>query len=179
MAHSMPDASLGPAPSHCAGRSDRGGGEPTPEVTKAADTAKVIEATRVVVFPDRLEVTVRVKDESCRYASRSLVAACLRSFPELPFHACKNDKGPLFGDVLDQASLPHLLEHLVITLQVRDDQEKGANNFSYLGATQWIPADRSAGAGSSCCAKVSVRFRNDVVALTCLNKALAFVNGHF
>lgn len=175
----MTDASSDPGPSRCARRTERGGGEPATEAAKATDTARVIEATKVVVFPDRLEVAVRVKDESCRYASRSLVSACLRSFPELPFHACKNDKGPLFGDVLDQASLPHLLEHLVITLQVRDDQDKGASSFSYLGATQWMPADRPADAGQPCYAKVSVRFRNDVVALTCLNKALAFVNEHF
>lgn len=174
MAHSVSDASWGVGSLRVrAGQAGCDGEGPEGEPSKP------IEVTKVTVLPDRLEVTVRVKDESCRYVSRSLVAACLRDFPELPFHACKNDKGPLFGDVLDQASLPHLLEHLVITLQVRSDQSRGASSFSYLGSTQWLPVGGSAQVNSSCLAKMSVRFRNDLVALTCLKDALGFMNEHF
>ena len=132
----------------------------------------VVDAVRIVVLPDRIEATLRVRDASCRKVSPSLVASCKREFPELAFHACKNDWGPRFGDVMDRASVPHLLEHLVITLQVRRDQQDGRENFGYLGTTQWVSP-------GSCSAKVSVRFRNDVICLACLKEALAFVNEHF
>lgn len=129
----------------------------------------LIEVRKVVVRPDRLDVLVRVADASVRHVTPSLLAACLRQFPELPQHACKNDVGPVFGSVIDKASTPHLLEHLVITLQVRHDAAEGLSSFSYQGTTQW----RTPG---SLEARVQLRFRNDVVALDSLNRAVAFLN---
>lgn len=140
----------------------------------------VVAVSKVSVLPDRLDLVVCVKDDSCKYVTPRLIDACKREFPELAFHACKNEKGPLFGDVMEQASIPHLLEHLVITLQVRHDQQTGLGNFSYYGTTQWLSSGRIACSDDNpCCAKVSVRFRNDVVALSCLKAAVAFVNEWF
>jgi hypothetical protein len=127
--------------------------------------------TKVTVRADRIEVLVRVRDEACRFTTPELVATCCERFPELPQHACKNAKGPTFGAVMDRTGVPHLLEHLVISLQVRAAaQADGADErFAYLGTTEWLPDD-------SLTAKVSLSFKDDLTALASLKEAARFLN---
>lgn len=129
----------------------------------------LLKLKKITVLPDRLELIVCVRDLESRLVAARMADACLSAYPELAYHPCKNTKGPLFGDVLRTTSVPHLLEHLAITLQVRHDANEGLPAFTYLGSTQWI--DEEVGS-----AKVSLRFRNDAVALSCVKEALSFLN---
>ena len=54
-----------------------------------------------------------------RVTSASLMRRVLPAFPMLPQHACVNERGTTFAAVMDCTPLPHLLEHLVVDLQVR------------------------------------------------------------
>ncbi len=141
-----------------------------------------LQVKKITVLPDRLEVIVKLRDEASRLVSRQIADACLAKYPELLAHPCKNSCGPLFGDILYSTSLPHLLEHLVITLQVRSDAANNRTPFSYLGTTEWLNVSglhQGANTKASECsleAKLSLRFRNDIVALSCLNEAVDFLN---
>ena len=132
-----------------------------------------LKLSKIRVLPDRIELIVQLRDPESRMVSARMADACLAAYPELAFHPCKNAKGPVFGDVLRSTSVPHLLEHLVITLQVRRDAAAGLPAFTYVGSTQWIDDDA---ADPSLNAKVSLRFRNDALALSCVKEALSFLN---
>lgn len=131
-----------------------------------------LKLNKIRVLPDRIELGVQLRDPESRMVSTRMADACLAAYPELAFHPCKNAKGPVFGDVLRSTSVPHLLEHLVITLQVRRDADAGLPVFTYVGSTQWIDGD----ADLPLEAKVSLRFRNDALALACVKEALLFLN---
>ncbi len=134
----------------------------------------LLKLKKITVLPDRLELIVCVRDPESRLVTARMADACLKAYPELSYHPCKNAEGPLFGDVLCTTSVPHLLEHLVITLQVRHDAKEGLPAFTYLGSTQWVEGGPAVALPTT--AKVSLRFRNDAVALSCVKEALAFLN---
>lgn len=123
----------------------------------------LLAVERINVKRDRLVILVRCRGE--RYVSPHVAARAVEAFPSLPYHACLNDEGPTFGDVMGHTSAPHFLEHLVIDLQVRAGQPGGA----YVGTTEWL--DEKAGL-----ARVEVGYKDDMVALGALNQAVRFLN---
>ena len=125
-----------------------------------------LRAIHVKVRPDRVEVEVRVAD--ARYAATDglLVQRCLRAYPTLGKHACRNEVGPVFAAVMGNTSTPHLLEHLVIEAQTRAARDASR---VFTGTTEWSARDASV-------ARVAFSYEDDLVALNAFNQALLFLN---
>lgn len=134
-----------------------------------------------------------------RVTSASLMRRVLPAFPMLPQHACVNERGTTFAAVMDCTPLPHLLEHLVVDLQVRTQvvqharvgttsrsvaptasrtgayaglaaqAEPTPRERPIVGTSEW--ADERAGL-----ARIDVSFADDQVALRAFRDAVAFLN---
>lgn len=133
--------------------------------------AEKIALERLSVLPDRIEAEVRVLDPAYRTTSPELIAQVLVQFPTIPFHACRNEAGPIFSAVMENTSLPHLLEHLVIDIQTRAhaEREDEAIDPVFTGTTQWSATMRDV-------AIVRVSFYDDLIALGAFKQALHFIN---
>ena len=133
--------------------------------------AEKIALERLSVLPDRIEAEVRVLDPAYRTTSPELIAQVLVQFPTIPFHTCRNEAGPTFSAVMENTSLPHLLEHLVIDIQTRAhaEREDEATDPVFTGTTQWS-------ATMSDVAIVRVSFYDDLIALGAFKQALHFIN---
>ena len=133
--------------------------------------AEKIALERLSVLPDRIEAEVRVLDPAYRTTSPELIAQVLVQFPTIPFHTCRNEAGPTFSAVMENTSLPHLLEHLVIDIQTRAhaEREDEATDPVFTGTTQWSATMRDV-------AIVRVSFYDDLIALWAFKQALHFIN---
>lgn len=133
--------------------------------------AEKIALERLSVLPDRIEAEVRVLDPAYRTTSPELIAQVLVRFPTVRYHACRNETGPTFSAVMENTSLPHLLEHLVIDIQTRAhaEREDEATDPVFTGTTQWS-------ATMSDVAIVRVSFYDDLIALRAFKQALHFIN---
>lgn len=131
----------------------------------AVPAAVSVELVRIL--RGRLSLLVRMAPYAPHDVSPALLAAALRRWPSLPFHACANEVGPVFGDVMASTSVPHLLEHLIIDEQARDLATP--SDLILAGTTEWV--DKEGGL-----ARVEVNFADDLAALRALREALAFVN---
>ena len=127
----------------------------------------MIETEHISVKPGRLTIRVRVTAGTPLYMSPVLAYKVLATYPELVAHACINEEGRIFGDVIDHTSVPHVLEHLIISEQARNEETPAKANL--LGTTQWL--DESHGV-----ARIDVNFTNDIVALQAFRNALQFMN---
>ena len=107
-----------------------------------------------------------VADGRHRYTTPRLAAFARDRYPDLPYHACVNDAGSLFGDVIERTSTPHLLEHIAISEQARAAE---APEDRFLGTTEWTGEDVGE-------ARVTISFRDDLEALRAFNNATRFVN---
>ena len=121
---------------------------------------------RLQVRSDRVVATVRMPNAPRVLTTPKLAARVCRDFPDLPQHACVNGEGPVFGAVVGHTPLPHLLEHLVIDLQVQagDDPDR-----LFTGASRWT--DREKGL-----AQVEVSYADDLAALRAFRDAAAYLN---
>ncbi len=79
-----------------------------------------VRITRLEVRRGHLTCTVKFAPKVPRYTSKALIDKVLPAFPSLPRHACVNGSGRTFGDVIECTPVPHLLEHMVVDLQVRE-----------------------------------------------------------
>lgn len=130
---------------------------------------EVIRASRICVRPRRIEANIDVA-AGFRTTTPELAARICARFPNLVHHACVNDEGPTFGAVIDHTPLPHLLEHLVIDLQVVAEKSGTlSQSFTYVGTTQWLDEQRGL-------ARVEVNFTDDLVALRSFKDALCAIN---
>ena len=125
-----------------------------------------VRVMAVRVAPGKLTATVRVLP-GFQQTTPALAALAQEEFPHLPAHACVNDRGPTFAAVMAATSVPHLLEHMVIDLQVAHEPEDSSHTFA--GHTEG--ADRAAGE-----AAVTVSFRDDACALEALAYACSRLN---
>ena len=120
----------------------------------------------ITVRTGRLVIDVEIPDARCRYTTPRLSAFANGQYPDLPKHACVNDLGNTFGYVMERTSVPHLLEHLIISEQVR---RQPSSTAIFVGTTEWT--DEEAGI-----ARVEVGFKDDLVALRAFNEATRFLN---
>ncbi len=120
----------------------------------------------VTVLTGRLVCEVQVPDERFRLTTPALAAWAAAAFPDLPNHSCVNGEGRTFGAVMARTSLPHMLEHLCIDLQVAAADD-GAQSFT--GTTEWT--DRAAGT-----ARIQLSFCDDLMVLRAFNEAVRFLN---
>ncbi len=146
-----------------------------------------VRITRLEVRRGHLTCTVAFAPAVPRFTSKALVSRVLPSFPALPRHACVNGSGRTFGDVIECTPVPHLLEHMVVDLQVRE-MAKGAAaaaapisspgapaapsaaaNIPIIGTSEWI--DEAAGI-----ARIDASFADDQIALRALRDAVRALN---
>lgn len=108
--------------------------------------APAVSVDRLVVLTGRILCDVSLSREAPRTTSPELMDRITPSFPHLARHACVNDEGPTFGAVMDRTSLPHLLEHLVIDLQVRASAQGRMSARTIANA---LPVPSDAGSASA------------------------------
>lgn len=132
-------------------------------MANAHEPALVLDKLKVA--SDRIIAQVRVTDPSFAQTDGDIARRAVGFFPHLPKHACVNDEGTRFGAVMDHTDLPHLLEHMVIDLQVqRSDTDK-----VFTGVTRWT--DREAGV-----ATIEMSYSDDLVALRAFRDAVDMIN---
>ena len=149
------------------GRAAVRNGRMAPRFTgKKAAMEDVIKVRTITVRTGRLICEVVIPDERYHKSTPRVAAFCTGQYPDLPHHACVNDEGKTFGDVIESTSIPHLLEHVAISEQVRASE--GVSS-TFIGTTEWI--DESAGV-----ARVEIGFKDDLVALRAFNEATRFLN---
>lgn len=147
----MREATEGPAPAAATG-------------ARRAEAAVAVKA--ITVQTGRLVCDVVIPRERFRYTTPRVAAFVEGQFPDLPHHACVNDRGKTFGSVIESTSTPHLLEHLAISIETR---EAAGSAASFVGTSEWT--DENAGE-----ARISLSFRDDLEALRAFNKAVEFLN---
>ena len=125
-----------------------------------------IQVRSITVRTGRLVCEVAITDERFRYTTPRIAALCEGHYPDLPHHACVNDVDRTFGAVMEATSVPHLLEHLAISEQVRSSE--GVSS-TFIGTTEWL--DEGAGL-----ARVEIGFLDDLVALRAFTEATRFLN---
>lgn len=125
-----------------------------------------IRVERVVVRKGRLTCDVRIVDPKRRYVAPDLVQCAIGAFPSLPHHTCVNEVGPTFAAVMDETSVPHLIEHIAIDLQTRAAADP---ETMFVGTTEWL--DEDAGL-----ARIELSFDDDLEAMRAFNQAVTFVN---
>lgn len=118
--------------------------------------------------------------------SPQLMSRVLAVVPTLAQHACVNERGTTFAAVMDCTPLPHLLEHLVVDLQVRAEAGQwlalsgvaaeapphvagATHGHPIVGTSEWL--DEAAGI-----ARIDVSFADDLVALRAMRDSVAFLN---
>ena len=140
-------------------------GQPAADVAGAPGEPRlVLESLHVAA--DRIVATVRVSDALHANTTPELVHAAMLTHPDLPIHTSVNGVGPTFGAVMNDTPLPHLLEHVVIDLQIASCPDP---DRVFTGVTRWT--DRRAGR-----ARVEVSYADDLDALRAFRDATAFIN---
>lgn len=128
-----------------------------------------LSVLRLTVRAGRIEADVEVSPPGAR-STPELARAVLASFPRVGDHACVNGKGRRFSDVMEDTPLPHVLEHLVVELQVRAFADREGAGRVFAGTSEWEDGRRRR-------ARVQVSFADDLTALRAFRDATAFLNG--
>ena len=137
-----------------------------PYAQPAQPAQSPIQVRTITVRTGRLVCDIEIHDVKYRYTTPRLSAFANGQYPDLPHHACVNDLGNTFGYVMEKTSVAHLLEHVTISEQVRN---QASGSATFVGTTEWI--DEAAGL-----ARVEVGFKDDLVALRAFNEATRFLN---
>ena len=127
---------------------------------------RCVRIESLLVKADRVVAMVRVGDARHANTTPDIAQAAIAAMPDLPIHTCVNGVGPVFGAVLDNTPLPHLLEHVAVQLQVAACPDP---DRVFTGATRWV--DRRVGL-----AQVEVSYADDIVAIRAFRDAAALVN---
>ena len=135
---------------------------------KALPSVDAVRISSLVVRRDRVCADVRVAPFA-RTTTPQIAARALQAFPSIAQHACVNEKGGTFGLVIEDTPLPHLMEHLVIALQMLADGSSAREGFTYVGTTEW--ANEAEGK-----ARIEVNFADDLVCLRAFRDAAGFLN---
>ncbi len=155
-----------------------------------------IKIESVVVKKDRIVAIVKT-DAAGAYTTPEIAARVSADFPDVPRHACLNARGPTFGHVMKNTSLPHLLEHLIIDIQASEytENEREAKQKAcaplLVGTTKWI--DKQAGTKQKTrapllvgttkwidkqagLAQVQVKMVSDLYAMRAIKQACEYIN---
>lgn len=118
---------------------------------------------RVEFGAGRMTLLVRMAPHASD-TTPQLLQQLLPLYPDLPHHACVNGEGPRFDAVMDHTSVAHLLEHMLISQQLRQLPDAGSASV-LCGATTWV--SRAEGR-----ARIEVGFVDDLIALGALRNCL-------
>lgn len=85
--------------------------------------AQLFDIKKVVVGPKNLEATVELAANGPLMTSEDLegTTRVWQVMPELRDHVCLGDESGVFGDVMGNTELAHLLEHVTVELLARTD----------------------------------------------------------
>lgn len=129
----------------------------------------MISIDRIIVDKGRMTALVSLPVQDA-YSTPERMRLVLAEYPRLQRHSCVNSKGPTFADVMNETSWAHVLEHLVIDLQVSAHQQAGdVRDPWFVGNTQWV--DKASGK-----ARVQVNFFDDFIAMRSFRDAVRFLN---
>ena len=137
------------------------------------DRAALVRIMRVEVTRGHLTCTVELASGIPRMTSCALAEHVIEDFPNLPRHACVNERGRAFADVMACTPVPHLLEHMIVDLQVHEMAKRdplpgladALGGIPLVGTSEWL--DEAAGL-----ARIDVSFADDLVALRALRDAV-------
>jgi hypothetical protein len=125
----------------------------------------LILVERITVLSGRLVCRVAIPDPRFRYGNHKLGAVVRRAFPSIKAHSCVNGESDMFDPVLDTTSVPHVLEHIAIDIQIHETKKAE----QLVGATEWL--DEDAGI-----AIIQLSFADDFEALSAFKQAVTFLN---
>ena len=134
--------------------------------TPPVSAQKPFSITSIAIRRDRAVCTVSIPDARFRQTNERLAKAVLADYPTLPQHACINGTGDTFAAVMEATSVPHLFEHLVIDIQIRDTLDPEA---TFVGTTEWV--EKAAGI-----AEIQVSFVDDLQVLRAFAEAADYLN---
>lgn len=140
-------------------------------MVETTEPEQKIRATQIAIQRDRAVIHVAMAPGAPHYMTSEMAERALALFPSLAIHTCINDKGPTFGDVIAETSIPHLLEHIVVDLQVRAEKKPPQEGAVYTGKTEWTYE-----AGGL--ARIEVSYADDLVVLGALKDALHAINAN-
>lgn len=138
-------------------------------MTVASIEPWALRVEHVTVKRDRIVALVRVAHERYAHTTPAMIADVSALRPHLLDHACVNDKGDTFAAVACDTTLPHLLEHVAIDMQVESAGAQRAGTL-FIGKTSWEHR-------RSLRARIEMSYANDIEALRCLKEAAELVNG--
>lgn len=141
--------------------------QPSAHEQPFAPERPLVHIIRLHVKRDRIVAQVRV-DPARVFSTVDMAHRLIERFPDLPRHACVNPQGNLFGDVIAHTALPHVLEHLVIELQVRAHAQTEPSRV-FTGISRWTD-------GAQGLAQISVSYRDDLIALRAFRDAASVLN---
>ena len=155
------------------------------------DDSTDFQAARLVhvrIQPDRAVFDVVIDPLAPARTTPQLVQRAADLRPNLPQHTCVNAQSkngrarPVFGLVMDDTPLPHLLEHLAIdvltehamaTDSAQADAQAGqdalAADPTFVGTSEWV--DRAART-----ARIELSCPDDLVVLSAFAEALHLLN---
>ena len=139
----------------------------SPAAFPSNDSADALVVESINLAKGRMCVRLRIQKEA-RFTDPRIAVKVMTRFPCVGLHSCKNDSGPHFADVIESTSTAHVLEHLMIDLQLGDSATPMGSRL--VGFTQWIDEDKGI-------AEIQVAFLNDMVALRALRDGVSFLNG--
>lgn len=124
-----------------------------------------ISVLRYSVRADRIVADIALSEECPHNTYYALSKKITQDFPNLPRHACVNERGKTFAAVMYDTPLPHLLEHMVVDLQVR----RSDTTQTFTGTSEWVCEQNGR-------ARVEVSFADDLVALAAFRDAIDVLN---
>ena len=127
---------------------------------------KLISTEQITVQKDRISFVIKLSPQLPHETDALWTQYSLATYPELTHHSCVNDFGDTFGATISHTPIPHLLEHIIITEQVR--MADPSDNTPLMGTTRWVNRDQKI-------ARIDVRFTSDIVALEAFHNALNFL----
>ena len=133
----------------------------SPAASPSNDPAEALVVESINIAKGRIQ-------KEARFTDPRIAVKVMTRFPCVGLHSCKNDSGPHFADVIESTSTAHVLEHLMIDLQLGDSATPMGSRL--VGFTQWIDEDKGI-------AEIQVAFLNDMVALRALRDGVSFLNG--
>ncbi len=145
--------------------------------------APALSITHIRIERDRALFDIMLGAGAPHYTDTDLAGLVVRMRPRLPEHACVNARSragecePFFSSVIEDTSLPHLLEHVAIDVLIeRSLQESEAARPSapspdrtFVGTSEWV--DEQAGT-----ARVALSCQDDLEVLAAVKEAVRIVN---
>lgn len=121
-----------------------------------------VRVERIEVQADRVAFDVRIDDARWRNTDPALARRILQMRPDLSRHACVNAVGKVFGDVVANTPMPHLIEHLTIDYLV---ESAGDPHAAFTGTSHWT--DKASGR-----ARIQVSLHDDAAVLAAFKRAV-------